>query len=322
MTNAFVSTRRMALALAGLGAAGVASGPAAAAVRPARLRERFLPGRDPSLIGPAPAQAPAKEGYFPVPGGRLWYWDTGGAGTPVVLMHPMTGSAQSWVYQQPVLARAGHRVLAFSRRGAFGSQVDPAVDEPSPGDDLALFADALALPRFHLVGAAAGAFAAVRYALAHQQRLRSLTLAGSLLGLSEPAHVARTKALMPPQFQQLPAAFRELSPSYRAANPQGVKRWLEIEESALSASVDKASPAVQARAKSAATAGPTFADLRTIAVPTHLIFGDADFYSPPSLARPLLDVIPDARLTVIGEAGHATFWEQPEAFNTALLPLG
>ncbi|MGE4432160.1 MAG: alpha/beta fold hydrolase [Sphingobium sp.] len=321
MTETFRSTRRAALALAGFVAAGGVAPALTAAGKAARPRERFLAGRDPSLIGPPPPQAPAAKGYFAVPGGRLWYWDTGGSGTPVVLMHPMTGSAQSWVYQQPALAKAGHRVLAFSRRGAFGSQVDPKVKEASPGDDLVLFADALKLSRFHLVGAAAGAFAAIRYAQGHQERLLSLTLAGSLLGLSEPVHVARSKALMPPQFQQLPAAFRELSPSYRVGNPEGVKRWLQIEESALSAKVDKAEPAIQAKAAAAATPGPTYADLRRIEVPTHLIFGDADLYSPPSLARPLLDIFPNARLSVIGEAGHATFWEQPEAFNAALLPL-
>lgn len=288
---------------------------------PARPRERFLPGMDPSLIAAAPRQAPAKEDFFAVPGGRLWYWDTGGPGQPVVLMHPMTGSARSWVYQQPVLAKAGYRVLAFSRRGTAESQVDLAIGEPSPGDDLALFAEALKLPRFHLVGAAAGAFAAMRYGLAHQDRVRSLTLVGSLLGISEPDHVARTKILMPPQFQQLPATFRELSPSYRVGNPEGVRRWLEIEESAMSAKVDKGTPEVQVKAKATATAGPTFADLRRLNLPVHLIFGDADLYSPPALARPLLDVLPHARLTVIGEAGHATFWEQPEAFNSALLPL-
>jgi pimeloyl-ACP methyl ester carboxylesterase len=27
-------------------------------------------------------------------------------------------------------------------------------------------------------------------------------------------------------------------------------------------------------------------------VPVHLIFGDADLYSPPSLVRPLLEVLP------------------------------
>ncbi|MET4574904.1 hypothetical protein ABIE13_000001, partial [Ottowia thiooxydans] len=34
-----------------------------------------------------PVQAPAQEGWIDVGGARLWYWDTGGTGQPVVFMH-------------------------------------------------------------------------------------------------------------------------------------------------------------------------------------------------------------------------------------------
>src|SRR5262245_15721671 len=66
---------------------------------------------------PIPAQVSAKDGVAQLPDSRLWYWDTGGQGVPIVLLHPATGSALIWGYQQPVLAKAGYRVIAFSRRG-------------------------------------------------------------------------------------------------------------------------------------------------------------------------------------------------------------
>jgi len=34
---------------------------------------------------PIPAQAPAKDGVAQIPDTRLWYWDTGGQGVPIVL---------------------------------------------------------------------------------------------------------------------------------------------------------------------------------------------------------------------------------------------
>jgi pimeloyl-ACP methyl ester carboxylesterase len=49
----------------------------------------------------------AKEALATLPDTRLWYWDTGGDGTPVVLVHPATGSALIWGYQQPAFAKAG-----------------------------------------------------------------------------------------------------------------------------------------------------------------------------------------------------------------------
>ena len=70
---------------------------------------------------PIPAQAPAKEGVAQIPDTRLWYWDTGGTGVPIVLAHPATGSGLIWGYQQPVFAKAGYRVIGYSRRGYINS---------------------------------------------------------------------------------------------------------------------------------------------------------------------------------------------------------
>jgi len=58
---------------------------------------------------PIPAQVLAKDGVAQIPDSRLWYWDTGGQGVPIVLLHPSTGSALIWGYQQPVFAKAGYR---------------------------------------------------------------------------------------------------------------------------------------------------------------------------------------------------------------------
>ena len=41
---------------------------------------------------PVPPQAPAQEGLVDVGGARLWYWDTGGPGQPVILLHAGTHS--------------------------------------------------------------------------------------------------------------------------------------------------------------------------------------------------------------------------------------
>ena len=41
----------------------------------------------------AQAPAPARETYADLPGVRIWYRDTGGAGIPVVLLHATTGSS-------------------------------------------------------------------------------------------------------------------------------------------------------------------------------------------------------------------------------------
>ncbi|OWA53569.1 hypothetical protein BV898_17992 [Hypsibius exemplaris] len=50
-----------------------------------------------------------------------------------------------------------------------------------------------------------------------------------------------------------------------------------------------------------------------------LMTGDADLYIPPSVLRLQASHLAQAETLVLREAGHALNWEQPEAFNAALL---
>lgn len=64
---------------------------------------------------------------------RVW-----GEGRPVVLTHGWSFNADFWDHQALALARAGHRVIAYDRRG-FGRS-----DQPTGGYDYDTFADDLA----------------------------------------------------------------------------------------------------------------------------------------------------------------------------------
>ena len=60
------------------------------------------------------------------------------------------------------------------------------------------------------------------------------------------------------------------------------------------------------------------AELRTIGAPTLVLVGEDDFVTGRVCADELIAGLPDARLTVIRDAGHFTYVEQPEAFRAAL----
>jgi pimeloyl-ACP methyl ester carboxylesterase len=264
---------------------------------------------DPMKPVPIPAQVPAKEGMAQIPDTRLWYWDTGGQGVPIVLLHPATGSALIWGYQQPMFAKAGYRVIAYSRRGYYNSA---PYDPNNPGigsEDLRHLADFLGLGRFHVVASAAGGSIASDFAFSYQERLLSLTISSNSFGVRE-GEIAKAAGLIRPKgFDQLPPDFREIGPSYRAANPEGVKAWLELEHKAL------IGPRVSQTLKNKITQ----AKLKELKLPTLLITGPADLYTPPSISRVIAAEIPNSRVTLIPEAGHSPYWEQPELFNRAVL---
>jgi pimeloyl-ACP methyl ester carboxylesterase len=255
----------------------------------------------------------ARETYADVPGVRLWYRDTGGRGTPVVLLHAATGSTRAWEYQIPALTTAGYRVIAYDRRGWGRSVADPGgVQSGTAADDLRALMRHLGIVRFHLVGTAAGGFVALDYALSFPDQVRSLVVASSIGGVQDDEYLALGRRLRPsPQFEALPPEFREIGPSYRAANPEGTRRWIELERMSRPEGPSAAAQPMRNRV--------TFALLETIAVPTLLLTGGADLYAPPPVMQLFKARIRGADSVVVPEAGHSVYWEQPEIFNRALV---
>ncbi|HEX3486185.1 MAG TPA: alpha/beta fold hydrolase [Micropepsaceae bacterium] len=258
---------------------------------------------------PIPPQAPANSGIATLAGTRLAYWDTGGSGETIVLLHPATGSADSWVHQQPVFAKAGYRLIAYSRRGYGGSDAVPKNYPGTAAGDLDALLDFLAVKKFHLVGSAAGGGLAVDYALSHSQRLLSLVVACAIGGVEDEDYAARIASLRPKGFEDMPASFRELSPSYRVSNPEGADAWAALERTAVTGNRHGQKPLNQV----------TWARLATLRLPTLIIGGDADLYMPPPMLRTFAAHIPGAELVIVPEAGHSLYWEQPDIFNRAVL---
>jgi pimeloyl-ACP methyl ester carboxylesterase len=264
---------------------------------------------DPLAPVPLPPQVPAQEGIATLPDTRLWFWDTGGSGEPIVLLHPASGSALIWGYQQPVFAKAGHRVVAYSRRGYFNSQ---PIERARPGigsEDLQRLADFLGIGRFHLVASAAGGSIAADYALSHQERLLSLAISSNSFGIADGEILAAAARIRPRMWDEIPVEFRELGPSYRAANPDGVRLWVELERKSQVGDGSRQTLANRI----------TEARLGDLAVPTLVISGVADLSTPPSIARMIAGRIARGELVVVSESGHSVYWEQPDAFNRAVL---
>jgi pimeloyl-ACP methyl ester carboxylesterase len=134
--------------------------------------------------------------------------------------------------------------------------------------------------------------------------LLSLVLATTQGGLSEPEYVVARERTIPAPIRGLPIELREVGPSYRAENPEGVARWLEIEHSAGAA-----------RPRQSLSTQITYAALQALDVPTLLIAAGADLLAPPALMRLIAKHIRGSEFSVIAEAGHSAHWERPDEWN-------
>jgi pimeloyl-ACP methyl ester carboxylesterase len=321
-TDGAINRRRMLAGLAGAGvvALGASAGPAKATpstewrsaswpegptTSAGERREELIPAQ--TSWDPVPPMTGSR-GQVQIPDVRLAVWDTGGDGTPVVLMHPHSGHGGVWGYQQAAFAEAGHRVISYSRRGYQGSE--PLVGRVAGTDlrDLIALMDALGVGQFHLVGLAAGGNAVFDAALSIPERLLSVIVGCTIGGIQDPQWAAVTQRLIAGGFLDLPAEFQELGPSYRAAAPEALEEWRANEELPKPATP---LPGTQNTL--------SWSNIETITTPTQLFTGDADMYFPPSRLREMAGHLPSAEVAVFAEVGHCPHWESYRAFNDMVL---
>lgn len=300
-------TRRGALAGFAGSVAALAVAPALRATPAPRTRERLLPAQ--TRWTPPPPLHPAREGVAEVGGTRLFFQDTGGSGEVVILLHAWTGSYEFWAWQVGPIAAAGYRVITYSQRGHYRSgPIDPAAPGTATAD-LAALMDHLRIRRAHLVGTAGGALPALDFGLSHPQRTLSLTLSSSIMGISDPEVLEVGRRMFPRGVYAVSHAFSEIGPSYRAGNPEGVAAWEALEARAWQGGETRQQVATPIN----------FARMNASSVPILLVTGDADLMMPPSRLRHVARNVPRCELVFVAEAGHSLHWEQPEAFNGAVL---
>jgi pimeloyl-ACP methyl ester carboxylesterase len=183
---------------------------------------------------------------------------------------------------------------------------------PQPGSiagDLGALVEQLGLDSFHLIGVAGGGFAAFDYTLWHPERLRSLVIAASSGQVQDKSLAEMNSRIRGPEFAALPVQLKEVSFSYMATNPDGLRLWLDIH----GRSQQPGAPPQPLRTEI------TFAKLETIRTPTLLIAADNDLLAAPFVMRMQAAHLPSAEFILVPESGHAINWEQPEVFNRHVL---
>ena len=231
-------------------------------------------------------------------------YETYGAGPPVVLLHGATSSGRAdFAAQIPFLA-ASFRVFIPDARGHGATRWDATKGLKAAWlvDDLQAFADALALPTFHLVGFSMGAMTALGFAVRWPQRLRTLVLVGISPQREPRASVAR-RLMDPVRIERDdPAWAADLT--RRHAPVQGVGAWQRL------------LPAVAADVASQPSL--TSRELRAITPPTLVVCGDRDPFVPVDQALGLARQVRDGRLLVAPDCGHQVMAHEATLFNEAL----
>ena len=260
--------------------------------------------------------------YASVNGVNLYY-EEHGSGFPLVWSHEFAGDYRSWKPQVQFFSRR-YRVITYNARGYPPSDVPESLDDYTQEqsvDDLRGLLVHLNIERAHIGGLSMGGNVALNFGLTHPEMARSLIVAGTGAGTTDPEPFRRNvnaRADMmreggmeamgdysnsPTRVQLLrkdPLGYEEFRRGFLEHSPIG---------SALTFS------GVQGRR-------PPIFDLeermRALDVPTLIMTGDED---EPCIEPSVFmkRCIPRSGLVVMPQAGHAINLEDPDLFNRIAL---
>ena len=232
-------------------------------------------------------------------------------GPAYVLVNGLTQYAELWGGYRDALARKGFRVATFDLLGQGGSDKPTLfIDQDDQVAVLARLIDQLGESPIFLSGISFGGLIALRYAIAHPDRIAGLVAMSSFAELSPQllllGNALRTGLILGGtsylQDLLLPMNLSDAWLGPQLSNLEAVKRqgWLTNDVYAL-----------QNLMESFLDFKPLTPLLATISVPTMILNGEFDFLTPRALHETLRVHIPDSALIIIPGAYHAFTLEKP-----------
>jgi pimeloyl-ACP methyl ester carboxylesterase len=245
--------------------------------------------------------------------GMELHYERAGAGEPLLLIQGMSATHLAW--GRPFLdeLERSFDCVVFDNRGMglSGHAELPFAIADLAGDTAGLL-DALGLETAHVVGISMGGMIAQELALAHPERIRTLTLGATYCGGPEGTLMA------PEDLRMLGAAMAsgERDRVFRAMWEINLSSGFRAEDSRYTAFTEMAEalPAPQPvilQQMRACGAHDTSERLSQISLPTLVIHGNEDRLLGPGNGRQIAALIPQARLEMLEGVGHMFWWEQP-----------
>lgn len=233
-----------------------------------------------------------------------------GAGNPVLLLHGIGGSADSFGSQVEAFG-ARNLVLAWDAPG-YARSADP--DSP-PGMDGYAAAAAGVLSVHgpaHVVGVSWGGVIATRLALNFPHLVRSLVLADSTRGSGRTAGTRAAMLARPRDLERLGAAEFAARRSPRLLSPAAPADLVERVVAVMASAIR-----LPGYGYAAASMAQTVHDrwLPSLRLPVLVVAGRQDEVTGVRESAAITAAIPGAQLDVIEHAGHLANQERPDEFN-------
>lgn len=233
------------------------------------------------------------------------YIESGGDGEVLLLLHGLFGALSNFealynrfskeynvvipmlpIYEMPILEVSVTGLVDFVTR----------------------FVEHKGFRRVHLVGNSLGGHIALLYALAHPERIASITLTGSS-GLFESAFGSAFPKRGDYEYIKKKTADTFYDPAVATK---------ELVDEVFSIVNDRSKGLRVVMTAKSAVRHNLSDKIHKIEAPTLLVWGKQDAVTPPFVAEKFHELMPNSRLHFLDKCGHAPMMERPEEFNEIL----
>ena len=252
-------------------------------------------------------------------GVQITFYDSRAGSRAILLIHGHPFNHTMWERQAEFL-KSEYRVLAPDLLGYGKSPLPQGKRETRletfAADNLAL-ADVLGIWKFVLGGFSMGGQVVLEMFRQAPERIEALLLADTFSGLDSPEKKQWRFDMADRLERDGMAAYakEEITKMITQANAE---QFPEVAAHVMGMMTTTPPSGAAAALRGRAQRVDYTSLLRHIRVPTLVVVGSEDVYTPVAMAEQLRDGIPGAELAVIEGAGHMPNVERPETFNAAL----
>lgn len=248
------------------------------------------------------------------------FYETRGAGKPLVLIPGFASGAWTWYRQTEDLSK-DFCVITFDPRGIGKSRANGESDLQNLSmktfaEDVAALLDCLKIEKAHVLGASFGGFVAQEFALRFPDRLDKLILACTTAGgaghIKPDIEILRSFTPDPrlPLRIRIRKFFRPaFTEEFHAAHAEEVERVCRLRED------NEVAEATYSAQLEAAFSFDSENKLNEIKHETLVITGDRDNLVPMQNSVNLAEKLPTAILKIIKNGSHMIFIEKADEFN-------
>ena len=275
-------------------------------------------------------------------GAEVRYHDAGGwrtrvveagQGEPVIMMHGLSGHAESFVRNVVPLAQAGFRAISMDAigHGYSSKPLDVTYHSPLFVEHLKRFMDAIGARKAHLVGQSLGGWTAMNFAQQYPDRVRSIvSVTGAGILLEDEASKKKSEEI----HKQVQTVTQN---ALQTPTREGVRKrleWLMLDPKSVTDELvetrytifmlpdsRQAMPKMVQEQPGEGNRAHLMRekDLAALSVPTYVIWTDHNPTMPASIAERAAKIIPGAKYSLVEGAGHWPQFEKPEVTNKLLI---